>query len=196
MQARTRVRTHMHACTHLRVHACIWRPCTASLYKNLLYTPPGLFPLPGNPRLAAVYRFPRYTPPGLFETLTVRTQKSALRLTPLYHWRGGMCVLLPSHKPVLLYLLRIHHHDDGSACLRLEVCYQHKTAGDMEVETLWSVLLPFLEETEALLATFKGRSDGVRRGGKALPSPYWGILSGPTVTFRLPFPLRCVAWIL
>ena len=115
-----------------------------------------------SPRVAAVYRFPRYLPPGFFERLTTRAHRPSLGLRPLYHWKSGICSVRPATSDgedtagVLLFLKRIQHHDDGSVCVRIEVCHETKVAGQ-ENDSLWAVLLPFLRDTDELLSFFQGR---------------------------------------
>ena len=118
----------------------------------------------GSPRVAAVYRFPRFLPPGLFERLTVRAHRPTLGLRPLYHWKSGICSVHPPTPDsedeetdgVLFFLKRIRHHDDGSICVRIEVCLETKVIGEKEIDPLWAVLLPFLRDTDDLLASFQG----------------------------------------
>ena len=119
----------------------------------------------GSARIAAVYRFPRFLPPGIFERLTVRAHRPGFGLRPLYHWKSGICAVHPStpdngenaeNSGVLFFLKRIRHHDDGSICVRIEVCHETKVVGEKDIDPLWVVLLPFLHDTDDLLATFQG----------------------------------------
>lgn len=103
--------------------------------------------------LVANIRFPSHLPVGLFETLCVRAA-TRYNLDTLYQWNGGLYARQVKDLRCRFYLLRIRH-SDGSICVRMELRNEHGDT-DFDIEHMWPLLLSFLNDTDALIASFVG----------------------------------------
>ncbi|CAH1781823.1 unnamed protein product [Owenia fusiformis] len=107
------------------------------------------------PGLVSVYKFPRYIPPGLFEQITVRANFPKHNLQFQFHWKEGVVAKATANgKPVFVVMRRLRDRDGGTQ-LRIDVRFANAEE-EIEVQQLWTVMLPLLKDCEDVISRFTG----------------------------------------
>ncbi|CAG5116836.1 unnamed protein product, partial [Candidula unifasciata] len=110
-------------------------------------------------KLACCYKFPLYLPPGLFEVMCVRAHQEKHNLCFLHQWGGGIHAV---RKQLNVHVLVTYFQDDHVDGCEVNVVKFEIRDGDFEndqqtsVVTMWSVLVPLLQEFEQLLEGYSG----------------------------------------